>query len=140
MSDAQAYPGASLGLPQAGAGSLATWGSRVGALIIDWAASMLVAIGLFGTGVLTGSGWRLWMPMAVYFVQKAGLTALTGSSFGQLIAGVGVTRADGGALGPAGSLARAALVCLVLPTLIVGPERRALDDVLLGTVVVRRRA
>ena len=29
--------------------------------------------------------------------------------------------------------------CLVIPALVVGPERRALTDLLLGTVVVSRR-
>ena len=57
----EAYPGQSLGLPPEGRGSLASWRARIGALIIDWAACMIIAIGFFGTGVLTGGGWRAWM-------------------------------------------------------------------------------
>lgn len=134
-----AYSGASLGLPRRGRGSLASWGSRLAALLIDWAASMLVAMGLFGMGVFTGGGWRAWMTLAVYFVQKAALTALAGGSFGQLLARVAVVRVDGRPLEWWRSLARAALVCLVLPALVVGAERRGLHDLLLGTVVVNRR-
>ena len=134
-----AYPGESLGLPESGRGALAPWGSRISALFIDWGASMVVAIGAFGLGVMTESGWRAWMPLTVFFVQKALLTALTGSSFGQLITRVGVTRLDGGPIGWWRSIARSALVCAVLPAVVVGAERRGLDDLVLGTVVVVRR-
>ena len=88
MSDVtvERYPGESIGLPEKGPGSLATWRARIGAMIGDWAASMIVAIGLFGMDVMTGSGWKSFMIMAVYFVEASVLTALTGASFGQLIA------------------------------------------------------
>lgn len=134
-----AYPGESLGLPETGRGSLATWGSRIGALFIDWGASLLVAIGAFGPGVMQEQGWRAWMPLAVFFVQKALLTALTGSSFGQLISRIGVVRVDGTPVGWGRAVVRAALVSLVVPAVVVGAERRGLDDLVLGTVVVRRR-
>lgn len=137
--DAGAYPGASLGFPESGRGSVASWGSRLGALMIDWSASMLVAMGLFGTAVLTGSGWRTWMTMAVFFVEKSLLTALTGSSFGQLISGVGVTTTNGRPIGAVRAVIRTALICLVIPAVVVGRDRRALNDLLLGTVAVRRR-
>lgn len=133
------YPGASLGLPETGVGSLASWGSRIGALLIDWGASMLIALGAFGQGVMVGTGWRVWMPLAVFFVMRSLLTAFTGSSFGQLISGIGVVCADGTPVRPWQALVRAALLCVVLPAVVMGPDRRALTDVLLGTVVVRRR-
>nr|NLI51100.1 RDD family protein [Propionibacterium sp.] len=132
-------PGASFGLPSAGRGSLAPWGARLAALLLDWAACLLVATGLFGTAVLWGSGWRLWTPLATYFVEKAVLTAVAGGSFGQLIAGVGVMRLDGGRIGVLQALLRSALVCLVIPAIVIGPARRGLHDVLLGTVVVKSR-
>jgi uncharacterized RDD family membrane protein YckC len=133
------YPGASIGLPETGRGSLASWWSRIAALVLDWGVCMVVAVFLFGTGVLTGGGWRAWMILATYLVESAVLTALTGSSFGQLLAGVGVVRLDGAPLGWPRALARAAMICLVLPTVVIGAERRALNDLLLGTVVVERR-
>lgn len=139
MTTTDAYPGASIGLPQAGRGSLASWRARIAALVLDWGASMVVAVFLFGTGVLREGGWRAWMILAVFFVQSAVLSALTGGSFGQLIARVGIVRLDGQPLGWSRALARAALICLVLPTIVIGAERRALNDLLLGTVVVNRR-
>lgn len=141
MTDASsdAYPGASLELPQSGRGALASWWSRIAALVLDWGASMIVATFLFGVGVLRDGGWRAWMVLAVYFVQSAVLTALTGSSFGQLISRIGIHRLDGRPLGWGRAVARAAMICLVLPTVVIGAERRALNDLVLGTVVVWRR-
>lgn len=136
---AEPYPGSSLGLPASGRGALATWRARVAALVVDWAASMGVAVLVFGTGVLRESGWRGWMILAAFFVEKAVLTALTGSSLGQMLARIGVTGIDGRPIGWGRSILRAALVCLVVPALVVGAERRGLDDLLLGTVVVSRR-
>lgn len=133
------YPGQNLGLPQTGPGSLATWRARVAAMIGDWAASMVVAIALFGVEVITGSGWKSFMILAVYFVEASVLTALTGGSFGQLIARIGIVRLDGKPLGWWRPFARTAMKCLVIPALVVGPDRRALTDLLLGTVVVSRR-
>ncbi|WP_428533009.1 RDD family protein [Propionicimonas sp.] len=134
------YPGSSIGLPEAGPGSLASWLSRIAALVLDWGVCMVVAVFLFGTGVLTGGGWRAWMVLAVFFVESAVLGALAGGSFGQLIAGIGIARLDGERLGWPRALARAAMICLVLPTVVIGAERRALNDLVLGTVVVSRRA
>lgn len=133
------YPGASLGLPEKGRGSLATWRARVAALVVDWAASMIVAVALFGVGVLRESGWRSWTILAVFFVQSSILSALTGGSFGQLLARIGIARLDHQPLGFLRAFARAFMICLVIPTIVIGAERRGLNDLALGTVVVNRR-
>lgn len=137
---AEPAPGTRLGLPATGRGSLAPWGRRIAALLVDWAASMVVAIALFGVGVIREQGWHAWMPMAVFFLEKTVLTALTSASFGQLLARVAVVRVD--SAGPVGwwrSAVRTALKCIVIPAVIIGADRRALDDLMLGTVVVNRR-
>ena len=136
---AEQYPGETLGLPQTGRGSLASWRARVAALILDWAASMALAVILFGVGVLHEPGWRSWMTLAVFFVESSVLTGLAGGSFGQIIARIGVTRVDGRPIGIARAIARQAMICLVLPTIVIGAERRALNDLVLGTVVINRR-
>jgi uncharacterized RDD family membrane protein YckC len=134
-----AFPGAALGLPDSGPGSLATWHARIAALIIDWAASMIVASALFGVQVLVGHDWRAWMILAVFFVESAVLTAVVGGSFGKVLARIAVVRTDGGRLGWGRSAARALLLCTVIPAVVIGSDRRALLDVLLGTVVISRR-
>lgn len=135
----EAYPGESIGLPEQGRGALASWGARIAALLIDWLASMLVAVALFGNEVMVGSGWRIFMPLAVFFVESSVLTTLTGSSFGQLLARIGVARVDGEPLGLWRPTVRSLLKCLGLPVMVIGAERRHLDDLLLGTVVVNRK-
>ncbi len=137
--EAEPYPGQNIGLPASGQGSLAPWRSRVAALIGDWAASMIVATALFGIDVLTGSGWESFMILAVYFVEVSVLTIFTGGSFGQLIARIGIMRLNREPLGWWRPVVRTALKCLVIPALVVGPDRRGLNDLLLGTVVVNRR-
>ncbi len=138
-SEESSYPGKSLGLPEQGRGSLAGWGSRAGALVLDWGLSMVVAITAFGSGVLTGGGWRSWTILAVFFAQTAVMGSLAGGSVGQLISRLAVVRLDRMPLNPGLSVLRAALVCLVIPALVIGPDRRGLHDLVAGTVVVRRR-
>lgn len=133
------YPGELIGLPATGKGSLASWRSRIAALLVDWAASMFVATGAFGTGVMRGHDWRIWMPYVVFFVESAVLTALVGGSFGQLLARVAVVRLDRQPLGWWRPVVRTALKCAILPALVMGGDRRGVDDLMLGTVVVNRR-
>jgi hypothetical protein len=138
-SASDAYPGHRLGLPREGRGSLASWRSRVGALIIDWAACMLVAVGFFGTGVITGGGWRAWMILTIFFVESAVLSWLAGGSFGQLLSRIAVVRLAPQPLCLPRALLRAFLVSLALPALIISTDRRGLQDLAAGTVVINRR-
>ena len=79
------------------------------------------------------------MVMAVYLVEASVLTALAGGSFGQLIARIGIVRLNGQHIGWWRAIVRTAMKCLVLPAVVVGAERRALTDLLLGTVVINRK-
>ncbi|MGV8848659.1 MAG: RDD family protein [Propionibacteriaceae bacterium] len=137
MADVE-HPGASLGLPPAGRGSLASWRARIAALVVDWAASMVVATLIFGTGALRGGGLLGFTVLGVYVLEKWVLTWLASGSFGQLLARIAVVRVDGGPIGWWRALARSVMVGLVVPAVVVGAERRGLDDLVLGTVVVNR--
>ena len=138
-SPSEAYPGQRLGLPPEGRGSLASWRARVGALIIDWAACMAVAVGFFGSAVLTGGGWRAWMILTVFFVESTVLSWLAGGSFGQLLSRIAVVRLDMKPLGLPRAVLRAFLVSLALPALVISTDRRGLQDLAAGTVVINRR-
>ena len=133
------YPGQRLGLPAQGHGSLATWRARIAALVLDWAACMGVAVLLFGPGVVSGGGWRAWMTLTVFFVESTLLSWLAGGSFGQLICRLAVVRLDREPLGIARALLRAALISLALPALVIGPDRRNLPDLAVGTMVINRQ-
>ena len=136
---ATGYPGERVGLPREGPGSLAGWGARIAALVLDWAICMAVAVVLFGSRVLTGSGWTSWMTLATFFVETCVLCVLAGGSAGQLACRLAVVRLDRAPLGLGRSLLRAAMVCLVLPALVIGTDRRGLHDLAAGTAVVTRR-
>jgi uncharacterized RDD family membrane protein YckC len=133
------YPGQRLGLPAQGHGSLAAWGARVGALLLDWAACTGIAVAIFGTGVVTGGGWRGFMTLATFFVESTVLCWLAGGSLGQLICRIAVARVDRQPLGIARAVLRAGLVSLALPALVIGPNRRTLADLASGTIVINRR-
>jgi uncharacterized RDD family membrane protein YckC len=133
------YPGERVGLPKAGPGSLAGWGIRIVALVVDWIICTVVAVLLFGSRVLTGQGWTSWMTLTTFFVETSVLCVLAGGSAGQLICRLAVGRVDRTQLGIGRSVLRAAMVCVVLPALIVGTDRRGLHDLAAGTVVVTRR-
>ena len=135
----EAYPGEQLGLPEVGRGSLAPWRARVAAILLDWAACMAIAIAFFGTGVLTERGWRSWMILALFFVETTVLVSVASGSFGQLLCRIAVVRLDAKPPGLPRAALRAALICLALPALIIGPHRRGLQDLAVNTVVVNRK-
>jgi uncharacterized RDD family membrane protein YckC len=133
------YPGERVGLPQAGPGSLAGWGRRVAALVVDWVVCTVVAVVLFSPQVLTGHGWYRWATLTTFFVESAVLCVFAGGSVGQLVCRLAVGRVDRSQLDLGRSFLRAAMVCVVLPALVVGTDRRGLHDLAAGTVVVNRR-
>lgn len=118
---------------------MASWGSRIVALILDWAICMALSTAIFSSAVLTGHDWRRFMILAVFFVETAVVSALTGSSFGQWVTKIAVFRTDRKPLGFPRAVVRAAMVSLVLPALLIDGNRRGLQDLLLGTVVINRR-
>jgi uncharacterized RDD family membrane protein YckC len=138
----EAYPGERLGLPESGAGSVAGWSRRFGALLIDWVICSLIAIALFyhpstrhSANVLIEP--RLWTP-AVFAVQDFVLTATTGFTIGKRITGLRVIRLDGAPIvGFLRAAARTVLLMLVVPAMMMDRDLRGLQDKAAGTVVVR---
>ncbi|HEY7045372.1 MAG TPA: RDD family protein [Nocardioidaceae bacterium] len=134
----QQYPGQRLGLPPTGPGAVAGWGRRVLALGIDWALSLLAVGAFVGQDVWTGAGGAGWAPLVVFALEVWILTALLGSSAGQLVTGVVVRRTSGEPLDPWRTLARTVLICLVIPPVIYNSDQRGLHDLAVDSVAVRR--
>ena len=67
------------------------------------------------------------------------LTWLQGASFGQRIMGLVVAPVGRTLVGLPGVLLRTALLCLVIPALVMDPQGRGLHDLAAGTVVLRSR-
>jgi len=136
----QHYRGERLGLPAEGTGSLAPTGTRALALLVDSAASGLIASlfvrrsDLHGpAGHLPGS-WSL-IPLAIDYV--VGLI-LGGQTLGMHLFGVRVVRVDAAQrLGLLLVLVRTALLFAFVPAVIVDRDARGLHDRLTGTAVVR---
>lgn len=125
------YKGQRLGLPESGPGSVAGMGRRFVALFIDWLACVLIAQ-LFVSGQENPV-----LPLIVFFVEVALLTALMGSSFGQRILGVRVVSLSTGRLDPMRSVVRTLLLCLVVPALVFDRDQRGLHDKAADSVAVR---
>jgi len=133
----QDWPGQRLGLPEDGPGSIASWGRRIGALLVDWFACVLL-VRLFLPQLDYGTTESSLATLGFFLVELTLFTWATGSSFGQRIFGIGVLRLDGGPPGFVRAFLRSLQVCLFLPPLIWDRDSRGLHDRGLGLVLVRR--
>jgi uncharacterized RDD family membrane protein YckC len=122
------YPGAALGLPPSGAGSVAGYGARIAALFIDWAASTLIALFALHSQ---------WWAYPIFAAEVYLLTALTGFTVGMRLLGLRVLRLDGKPVGFGWAFVRTVLLLAVIPALITDYHRRGLHDRAANTVVVR---
>lgn len=113
----------------------ASWLQRVGALVLDWAASSLVAA--FILGGFSGTAYQ-WLPLGIFCLQSAVGVALTGGSFGQTVLRLNVRRLDGHPLSLVRALERQLLVCLVIPPLVFRSDGRGLHDILTDSAVFPR--
>lgn len=126
--------GASLGLPATGRGSLASFGSRVAAYLVDAAASVLVA-GLFTAPQLP----KTWSLLSFGLITVVTLI-LFGQTPGMRLVGLRLAHPH-----PERRLAvwravvRTVLLSLLVPALVVDADGRGMHDRLTGTAVVRDR-
>ena len=122
------YPGQRLGLPETGAGSVASVGRRLGALVIDWLICELIAWTAFHNQYLT---------IVVFAAEVYLLTATTGFTVGKRLLGLRVVRLDGKPVGFGWSAVRTLLFLAVIPPLAFDADLRGLHDKAANTVVIR---
>lgn len=135
------YPGRALGLPADGAGSVAGWSRRFGALLIDWLLCSVIALAFFyhpssGHAADVLSEPRLWTPV-VFAAEDILLTAFIGTTIGKRLLGLRVIRIDGQPVGLVRAAIRTILLMLVVPAMMMDRDLRGLQDKAAGTVVVR---
>ncbi|KAA8969303.1 RDD family protein [Mycobacterium sp.] len=132
------YPGAMLGMPEHGSGSLAPTGRRLAALLVDW----LVAYGLAGLGLTLGLVTPARLSTAVLVTWWAlGLIAvwLFGFTPGQFALGLRVvSTGPRPRIGLGRAAVRGLLIALVVPALFTDTDGRGLQDRVTATAVVRR--
>lgn len=137
------YQGQSLGLPPAGGGSVAPLLRRTVALLVDWALCTLIAVGIFGMEWGQVQGAEAFLPLGLLLVENVLLVSTLGTTVGHRLLGIRVVAVDG--LPQAApppllrSAARAALLCLFVPALVMNADGRGLHDKAARTVVVRAR-
>lgn len=126
-----------LGLPAAGAGSLAGVGRRLVAIVIDWLLCEAVALGFFHAQA-RGGGAGSFVPLAVFAVENLVLLSLTGWTVGHRIMGLRLGALGRPVLSPVQVLVRTVLLCLFVPAIVWDKDGRGLHDRAAGTVLVRR--
>lgn len=127
----QEYRGQRLGLPERGPGSVAGFGPRIGAILIDWLPCS-VAAQLF-TANPAFSALVLFAALTVFSIGLFGRTP------GHAVAGLRVARMDGRSAGLSAAMLRTVLLCLVIPPVVYDADGRGLHDRAAGTVVLRAR-
>jgi len=139
------FPGNRLGLPATGPGSVAGWGRRVLALLLDWVIASLVASAVTGKPVWAGGNDFNTAQLVTFFGMTAILTGLAGGTIGHRVLGLRVLNlrvgdASGYAaqVGLLGGVVRSLLICLLIPAVVYDRDRRGLHDRAANTVVVRR--
>lgn len=137
------YQGQRLGLPAGGSGAVAPLGRRLLALLVDWVLCLLIAVGVFGMEWGEVSGTESMVPLSILFVEHAVLVGTVGATVGHRLLGIRVDTLDRGPVPTPPpllrSVARAALLCLGVPALIMDADGRGLHDKAARSVVVRTR-
>ena len=140
LRDPSTWPGARLGLPREGSGSVAPFSVRAFAFAVDIAVSALVA-GLITSQLQKPSDLvRQLVPYGVLFVEHLLLVALTGQTVGMRLMSVKVVRLKDVTRPPGFVTALARTLPLLLTVGLAAffsRDGRGLHDVLAGCVVVR---
>jgi len=158
--DQESYPGQRLGMPERGPGSLARFGRRLVAVLVDWLVCTVIAAGLMHYRLGQG-GLGPFKPLVVFVLMNLLLVGTLGSTVGHRLLGIRVVRLGGSSAGPgsgAGSassagpasssgsganagpllvLVRTVLLAVVIPALIWDRDTRGFHDKIAGTVLIR---
>ncbi|WP_298252868.1 RDD family protein [uncultured Arthrobacter sp.] len=116
----QDWPGQRLGRPESGPGSIARFGPRAGALLIDWALCSLISAAFFDYDAVA--------TLAVFLAEQVLLVGFFGYSIGHRVLRMQVQTLDGKPAGYLTALIRSVLLCLVIPALIIDVDQRGLHD------------
>lgn len=133
-SDPRTSPNPATGSPFPG--PVAGFGRRVGALAIDWAVALGMTLLLFRS-VPYGSAESQVATLSLFAFEVIVLTWLSSASFGQRVLGLTVLRTDGSRLSLWRVILRTALICLVIPAVVMDSDGRGLHDRAVDSVVVR---
>jgi len=110
----------------------ASFGRRLGALLIDWGTCTLVA-----SFLVDSLAANPWPQLAVFVLVHAFFVGLFGQTLGMAVFRIRcVSMTDGGAIGIPRALLRGVLLALVIPAMISDGDGRGVHDRLAGSVMV----
>jgi uncharacterized RDD family membrane protein YckC len=133
------HPGERFGLPASGVSSVAGFGRRAAALLVDWLLAYGIAALLTGPDAL-GDPNLGWSVLGVWYLLTAVPVAVFGASAGMTVLGIRVASIDSApVVGVPRALLRTALIALVLPPIFRDDDGRGWHDLATRTVVVRTR-
>ncbi|MET0425950.1 MAG: RDD family protein [Actinoplanes sp.] len=113
---------------------VASFGRRLGALLIDWALATVIAS--FFVASLAANPWP---QLGIFVVAHAFFVGLFGQTLGMALLGIRcVSIADGGAIGLPRALLRGLLIALLIPAMISDGNGRGLHDRAVNSVMVRK--
>ena len=127
-------------MPEAGPGSIARPGRRIGALLIDYAAATIIATGFLGFdqfALPSEAGLTQFAPLAVFALLQILFIPTAGGSPGHRILGMRVVRFSGGWVGLWRPIVRTLLIVVVIPAVIWDADQRGIHDKAAGTILVR---
>lgn len=134
------YPGQRLGLPETGSGSVARFGRRLLAILLDYTAATIIAMTFLGYDpmALPGeAGLSHFGPLVVFAAMQIIFIPTIGGSPGHRVLGMRLQLVGGGWTGLLRPIVRTALLVLVIPAFIWDADRRGLHDKAAGTVLIR---
>jgi uncharacterized RDD family membrane protein YckC len=123
-------------MPERGPGSLAPFGRRGVAVLVDWLVCNVIAAGLMHYRLGEG-GLGPFKPLAVFVLMNLLLVGTLGSTIGHRLLGLRVVRLGGASAGPLLAAIRTVLLALVIPAVIWDRDTRGFHDKIAGTVLVR---
>lgn len=132
----QTYPGEQMSRPQKGPGSIARFGRRILAFILDWYLcwGLLLLVGIHQDSVF--GSVVLLITVLLYQILCVGFM---GHTLGHMLLGMQVQRTNGQPAGWLTALIRSFMVMLVLPVFIMDADQRGIHDRIRNTVLVRIR-
>lgn len=131
--DPSEYPGQRLGMPERGPGSIARVGRRSVALVVDYAAAVLLAS--LGYAYLTPA--HSAATLVIFFALQTLFIPTMGASFGHRMLGLRIVALDGTWVGFARAGLRSALLVVVIPALVWDSDQRGFHDKVAGTALIR---
>jgi uncharacterized RDD family membrane protein YckC len=130
------YAGQRLGLPPSGPGSVAGFGRRLGALVVDWLICSIIGAAVTGHRLFHPGGNAFVTP-GIFSLEYVVLVSLIGCTIGGRLFGFRIVSLNGRRLDVGRVALRTLLLLLVIPAVVFDRDQRGLHDKAADSVTVR---